>query len=372
MAETFQTTFGSLLISFMIDLILYGMGFLLVLQYFRKSSQDALLVKATVLGLGIFATTHVAGLSKWVYEVFINDFSQPELLNVLPPYVSVELMAFYIVSFIAQSFYISQIWKISRHNVWIASPIAVLALINIGAGIAQTITTAQRATASGIDDKINKIITIIQAGAAALCDLLVTAALCILLRMNRTGIKSTDSTLDSLIILAINRGTITSLASVVGLILYLARPKSLFFMLLFNPSTELYVISVVGSLNYRDHMRADSRHRKRRWDAVDTTANASFSFPLENIGPVTRSSPDGVHVSKSMVAWKDPETLRFFHHQNLSEAPETSHLLALDKIHDYPRLYAKVAANAVFEMGLEDADLCDASGYLINQFLHEI
>ncbi|PBK78966.1 hypothetical protein ARMGADRAFT_1041139, partial [Armillaria gallica] len=110
---------------------------LLVLQYFRKSSQDALLVKATVLGLGIFATTHVAGLSKWVYEVFINDFSQPALLNVLPPSVSVELMAFYMVSFIAQSFYISQIWKISRRNVWIASPIAVLALINIGAGIAQ-------------------------------------------------------------------------------------------------------------------------------------------------------------------------------------------------------------------------------------------
>ncbi|KAK0194736.1 hypothetical protein F5146DRAFT_1222121, partial [Armillaria mellea] len=228
MAETFQTTFGSLLISFMIDLILYEMGFLLVLQYFRKSSKDAFVVKATVLGLGIFATTHVVALSKWVYGVFINDFSQPELLNVLPPSVSVELMAFYVVSFIAQSFYISQIWKISYHNIWIASPIAVLALINIGAGIAQTITTAQRATASGIDDRINKIITIIQAGAAALCDLSVTAALCVLLRMNRTGIKSTDSMLDSLIILAINRGTITSLASVVGLILYLVRPKSLF------------------------------------------------------------------------------------------------------------------------------------------------
>ncbi|PBK86389.1 hypothetical protein ARMGADRAFT_1017389 [Armillaria gallica] len=55
-------------------------------------------------------------------------------------------------------------------------------------------------------------------------------------------------------------------------------------------------------------MRGNSRHRKRRWDAVDTTANASFSFPLENIGPVAHSPPDGVHVSKSMVAWRDPES----------------------------------------------------------------
>ncbi|PBK86392.1 hypothetical protein ARMGADRAFT_1169131 [Armillaria gallica] len=197
---------------------------------------------------------------------------------------------------------------VSHHNIWIASPIAVLALTNIGAGVAQTVTTAQRATASGIDDEINKIITIIEIAAAALCDLLVTAILCVLLRMNRTGIKSTDSILDSLIILAINRGSFMSLAAVVNLILYLSRPKSKFFMLVFNPSTELYVVSVVGSLNYREHIRAGSRHRDRDWNSVNVTTNASFSLPLENIGPVARSSPDGVHVSKSIVTWKDPES----------------------------------------------------------------
>ncbi|KAK0460542.1 uncharacterized protein EV420DRAFT_1532767 [Desarmillaria tabescens] len=296
MAETFGTTFGCLLISFMIDLILYGMGLLLVLQYFRKCSKDAILVKTTVLGLIVFATTHIVGMCTWVYRTFITGFSRPELLNELPPSVSIEIMSFYIVSFIAQSFYISQIWKISHRNIWITSPIVVLALINIGAGTAQTVTTAQRGTASGIDDEINKIITIIETGAAALCDILVTIALCVLLRINRTGIKSTDSALDSLIILAINRGTVTSLASVVDLILYLTRPKSMFFMLVFNPSTQLYLLSVVGSLNYREGMRAGSRHRKKEWHNFNTTANDSYSLPLENIGPSVHSSRDGVHV----------------------------------------------------------------------------
>ncbi|KAK0460554.1 uncharacterized protein EV420DRAFT_1671037 [Desarmillaria tabescens] len=294
MAETFGTTFGCLLISFMIDVILYGMGLLLVLQYFKKNSKDAFLVKAAVLGLGIFATAHIAGMCAWIYETFITNFSHPELLNELPLSVSIEIMSFtrrqlqYIVSFIAQF-----------------RPSQYLDYISNCTGIAQTVTTAQRGTASGIDDEINKIITAIEISAAALCDVLVTITLCVLLRISRTGIKSGFE--DGFHLGLLDHPNYQSRSfnesrgsREPGLVLVTAEINVLNIpsMLVFNPSTELYLLSVVGSLNYREHIRAGSRHRKKEWNSFTTTTNDSYSLPLENAGPS----------SKSIVTWKDPET----------------------------------------------------------------
>ncbi|KAK0460557.1 uncharacterized protein EV420DRAFT_1641103 [Desarmillaria tabescens] len=269
-----------------------------------------------------FTAVHVAGLCHWTYQVFITDFNQPELLNKFPESVAIEIMAIYVVAFIAQGysfhgyrspyhseafsrcrFYIRQIWKISYRNIWITTPIVGLALLNIGAGIAQTITTAQRGTVSGIGSEINKIITAVETGAAAACDISITATLCVLLRINRTGIKSTDSALDSLIILAINRGTVTSLSAVVELILYLARPESMLFALVFFPSTQFYVLSVVGSLNYREHVRA-ARDQKRQWSISNIVINDSF-----NEGTSAQSHSDGIHMAKSVATgWREPDS----------------------------------------------------------------
>ncbi|KAG7445341.1 uncharacterized protein BT62DRAFT_1007059 [Guyanagaster necrorhizus] len=125
---------------------------------------------------------HIAGLCECVYKVFITDFSHPELLSELPQSVPVEMLAF--------------------------APELV-------------ITTAQSASSSVINDNINKVITILETSAAALCDTFVTLALCGRLRRNHTGIKSARE--------SVHTNNVSSL-------------------LAFNPSTELYVLSVVGRL----------------------------------------------------------------------------------------------------------------------------
>ncbi|KAG7445653.1 uncharacterized protein BT62DRAFT_171651 [Guyanagaster necrorhizus] len=187
--------------------------FLTVLRYFRHGygSKDSRIIKAMVLALGCLATVHVATFVAWAYDDLISRFGAFDRLDAMPRTALVQLLAIYMVSFISQCFFTTRIW-ILTHKWYLASPIAILALINIIAGITQT-------TLSGIG-----------AAATAACDLLITATLCWILNKKRTGIKMTDTLLDNLIILAINRGAVTSLAALFNLILFVWRPDAMIFM----------------------------------------------------------------------------------------------------------------------------------------------
>lgn len=121
--------------------------------------------------------------------------------------------------------------------------------------------------------------------------------LCWILNKKRTGIKKTDTLLDNLIILAINRGAVTSLAALFNLILFVWRPEAMIFMIPLLPSCQFYVLSVVGSLNSRRSLRDNGR------DAV--------TLPLEPMSGSDSSAggSGGVQVSTSVVSWKDGSQL---------------------------------------------------------------
>ncbi|KAK0462098.1 uncharacterized protein EV420DRAFT_1666255 [Desarmillaria tabescens] len=287
MPEKFDDTFGCMFISFSLDLMCYGAGFLAVLQYFRHGygSKDSVAIKAMVLTLGFLATVHVATFIAWAYDDLISRFGAFEKLDDMPRTALVQLLAIYMVSFISQCFFTTRIW-ILTHKWYLAGPIAILALINIIAGITQT-------TLSGIGGTFSNLIntekvTSLQASATAACDLLITATLCWILNKKRTGIKTTDTLLDNLIILAINRGAVTSLAALFNLILFVWRLGAMIFMIPLLPSCQFYVLSVVGR-----SLRDDGR------DAV--------TLPLEPMSGSESSTggPGGVQVSTSVVSWKD-------------------------------------------------------------------
>lgn len=296
MPEKFENTFGCMFISFSLDLMCYGAGFLVVLQYFRRGygSKDSVVIRTMVVALGFLATVHVATFIAWAYDDLISRFGAFERLDAMPRTALVQLLAIYMVSFISQCFFTTRIW-ILTHKWYLAGPIAILALINITAGITQT-------TLSGIGGTFSNLIntekvTSLQAAATAACDLLITATLCWILNKKRTGIKTTDTLLDNLIILAINRGAVTSLAALFNLILFVWRPEAMIFMIPLLPSCQFYVLSVVGSLNSRRSLRDNGR------DAV--------TLPLEPMSGSESSAggSGGVQVSTSVVSWKDGSQL---------------------------------------------------------------
>ncbi|KAK0487767.1 hypothetical protein IW261DRAFT_1415388 [Armillaria novae-zelandiae] len=289
MPEKFENTFGCMFISFSLDLMCYGAGFLVVLQYFRRGygSKDSVIIQTMVVALGYQqppfhtgrTTVHVTTFIAWAYDDLISRFGAFERLDAMPRTALVQLLAIYMVSFISQCFFTTRIW-ILTHKWYLAGPIAILALINIStcgnhtndakvlqkqylcplqsehvflSGIGGTFSNlintevglCQHNESASID-RTQKV-TSLQAAATAACDLLITATLCWILNKKRTGIKTTDTLLDNLIILAINRGAVTSLAALFNLILFVWRPEAMIFC-------QFYVLSVVGR-SLRDNGR---------------------------------------------------------------------------------------------------------------------
>ncbi|PBK63904.1 hypothetical protein ARMSODRAFT_1007437 [Armillaria solidipes] len=301
MKTPIEPNYGYLLISFAIDMIFYGISLVLVLLYFRRFGRRDALSRAsvTVSILVFFSTVQVCAFSKWVYESLIDHFDDLESRDNLPPSSIILLFADYIVSFIAQCFFVSQIWTVSQHNRWYTTPVAIMALMNIAPGIAQTVGVARRPTVSGMDNKSDQILAITQTIAAALCDISITASLCFLLNRSRTGFKSTETIIDSLIIFAVNRGLAASLLALISLILYDSNAPDLSMYAaphiiqgLELTIHEVHVMSVVGSLHYRDCVRtlAQKQTDDLRFESGTTTSPQSLTSSTFSIAPVWETS----------------------------------------------------------------------------------
>ncbi|KAK0202096.1 hypothetical protein DFS33DRAFT_1276867 [Desarmillaria ectypa] len=263
MPEKFDDTFGCMFISFSLDLMCYGAGFLAVLQYFRHGygSKDSVVIKAMALALGFLATVHVTTFIAWAYDDLISRFGAFERLDAMPRTALVQLLAII--------FYHTHLDPSYQSDCFFLS--------GIGGTFSNLINTEK--------------VTSLQAAATAACDLLITATLCCILNQKRTGIKTTDTLLDNLIILAINRGAVTSLAALFNLILFVWRPEAMILC------CQFYVLSVVGGLNSRRSLRDDGR------DAV--------TLPLESMSGSESSAAGsgGVQVSTSVMSWKDGSQL---------------------------------------------------------------
>jgi len=102
--------------------------------------------------------------------------------------------------------------------------------------------------------------------------------------------KTTDSMLDKLIVYTINRGAMTSLAALLNMILFIARPRAMIFMCALLPSGQLYVISVVATLLARKTLREElTRSLERGQDG---------SMPLSSL-----HRPSGVHVVSNFIPY---------------------------------------------------------------------
>ncbi|KAF8905663.1 hypothetical protein CPB85DRAFT_1254860 [Mucidula mucida] len=160
MPESLANTFGCMFIALVVDLICFGAGFL------KKYNR-------------FLSCVHIATFIVWVYEVLINQFRLFEKLDAMPR--------------------------------------TALAFSGIGGTFSNLVNTEVRTFPSV------SIITF-QAGATAGCDLSITVVLCWILHHKQTGVRvyvSSNTSRDvlSLIILAINRGALTSLAAMFNRIL---------------------------------------------------------------------------------------------------------------------------------------------------------
>ncbi|KDQ52635.1 hypothetical protein JAAARDRAFT_39883 [Jaapia argillacea MUCL 33604] len=328
MSEAFTNTFGMMLISFFLDAVLFGIGGLLAFQYFRLFPEDPWRVKIIVATLLFLMTVHITTFFDWVYWDLITIFGDFPRLDVMPRTALVQLLAIYVSAFISQCFFATRVYKLSRKNIWFTAIIMSLALTQIISGIIQTTLSGLGGTFSHL--VTTEKVTTIQSAATAACDFSITVILCWVFHGSRTGIQRTDTLLDKLMIYAINRGALTTIAAFLNMLLFVLRPGTFIFMVPLLPSGQLYLISVTTTLNARQIMRLNSPREKFNTtigsaptpafgvgyplDSVVRSGNGSIPGSVGNKGAgigswsagkvgVEEIPGGGVHVTRSVLTW---------------------------------------------------------------------
>ncbi|KAJ7174280.1 hypothetical protein C8R46DRAFT_1251642 [Mycena filopes] len=300
----FIMTWGIEFVSYTLDTALWGIAFVLVLQYFRKYGRtDPISIRFVVGILGFFSTIHSIFLAMMNYKDFITLFGDAVGQNEIFYEADVMVCAIYIVTFTAQIFYASRIFILSKHNWKLVAPVVLFALLQFSAGIAQTVMVAKVHLYSGLQAATIPISTTQSSGSLA-CDITITAILCTILRRSRTGLRRTDSTLDRMIIYAFNRGALTSLFALLQLICFVGMPGNFVFMLFIVPSLHLYVISVCSMLMARESLRDDLAGPNgflSTFSVHDGNQHIALTNVSSNGGAAT------VNVSTSVVRWVDDD-----------------------------------------------------------------
>jgi len=254
---TFTETWGCQMIAYMLDAFFYGVAMLLVAQYYHShSGKDSKLIKGTVGALALLASLEFTFISHQMYVDYVERFANPPALDLIVFTAPSQLFFIYLTAFIAQCFFASRIWTVAKKKKFLYTlPILTIALLQISAGIAQTILVFGLGRFSLLHSTVK--ITSLQSGATAVCDIMITLTLCYILKEAKSGVRRTDGMIDKMILYAINRGVATSLCALLNLILFVSVPNTFIFMIPLVPSCQLYVISVVSMLTTRGALRAE-------------------------------------------------------------------------------------------------------------------
>ncbi|KAJ7115453.1 hypothetical protein C8R44DRAFT_794670 [Mycena epipterygia] len=240
-------TAGICLTALFFQALLYGMGVLQIFLYFLWYHKDDWMVKGTVLTMFVVETIQLAAAFSTLNNWLIVNFGNSADIDIIHWQDMVQLAAVYLSTFIAQAHFARSL--LHKQAPLLPPLILLLSLLALGAGIAQVVLATRIERYSELGP--TTIATEVQAAATLAADVLITAGLCWHQNNNRTRHQSNNRALNLVIITAINRGVCTLAFAALNIILFVARPGTLDFMLALLVSDKLYMNSMLAILNTR-------------------------------------------------------------------------------------------------------------------------
>ncbi|KAJ7433293.1 hypothetical protein B0H11DRAFT_2259563 [Mycena galericulata] len=185
--RTFILTWGVEFIAYTLDIALWGVAISMLLYFRKYTKKDSLAIRSAVALLAIFTTVHSLFLAIYNYKGFVSLFGNFEGQDVIVYEANVAVCSEFLVAFTAQMFYASRIWILSNQDWRYVAPVMLLAVLQLSAGIAQTVEVAKVHLNSRLGSTVVTATT--QAVATLACDVTITVNLSQILRKSRTGVQ---------------------------------------------------------------------------------------------------------------------------------------------------------------------------------------
>ncbi|KAJ3769435.1 hypothetical protein FB446DRAFT_748007 [Lentinula raphanica] len=263
-----RSTFGALLLGGLIAASLSG---LLIAQvvFYCKTNTDSRYIRAMVCIILFFDISHSVLLFMGMWTWFIRFHETTSAVFLIPISISVSVIITALTTLIAHAFFGWRIFKLSNKNIWLLISIAIPAILSlVFAGISQ-VEMIRYGSFQRFRDRTAWPFTADLALSAAV-DVMITVMMMILLRQSRRKSLSLDAVIDSLFMLTLENGAITSLAAIICMAFWLTLDNFVFMGLYFIID-KLYANSILAVLNYRKHLaqKHDGRSRSSGHNMFD-------------------------------------------------------------------------------------------------------
>ncbi|KAH8826050.1 hypothetical protein DL96DRAFT_1816501 [Flagelloscypha sp. PMI_526] len=230
---------------------LWGIGALQMWYYFDKYRNDK---KAhIILVCLVFAsdTCHQGLIMHALYMYCIRRWGNLDALSYLTTSLYQDVTLNGITGYMVQCFFVHRIWAFKK-NILVVSGIFILITANL---VLQFVYVALGAHLPTFTSLLSiKAISLSINALTAVCDVLISIAMCQDLYRAKTGFAWSDSVINRLMLFAINSGLVTSLCAVGSLLFYLALPKTLVYFGLYLTIGRLYQNSLLATLNARKYI----------------------------------------------------------------------------------------------------------------------
>ncbi|TFK80523.1 hypothetical protein K466DRAFT_636715, partial [Polyporus arcularius HHB13444] len=224
---------------------LYGLTTLQTYTYYNRTYE--------VSSFGrVLDTLHLAFVSHTVYEYCVADFGN--LIALLEPtwYSPILPRIQGVSDGIVRGIFCHRIWILSEQHV--PTLMVLVSEILTGADLRFTLYFAFRYTTFVGLQKISWILYL-GLSTVVLSDVLISAALCVLLAKRRGNFRRANSIVRNLIMYSINTCLLTTLCSLAALVAYAASPHTFIYISFYFLLPKLFLNSLLATLNARKSLR---------------------------------------------------------------------------------------------------------------------
>jgi len=254
----FDTTLGALCVAYVLAWGLFGVMSMQSFSYFQRFAQDSVWLKSLVGGLWLLDTLQLVLIGHVLYYWVITNYANPAVLAVSVWSFNIGILVTNTIVLIVEVFLARRVYILSNKNFILTGIIVLLSFCYFGFEMAVQVRTFQLQKLALFFEF--QWIASVGLACASAADLIIAVSLTYYLRKSRTGIKTTDSIVNMLILYAMNTGLLTGICVLIDMICFLTMPDNLIHISFNIVVGKLYTNSLLATLNFRDVLRNSKKN----------------------------------------------------------------------------------------------------------------
>ncbi|KAJ8090638.1 hypothetical protein PM082_018195 [Marasmius tenuissimus] len=266
---------GAEFVGVLVATALWGVTCMQTWWCFETYPNDPKYLKILVIATWISDTIHEFLICHIAYTSMVSNFGDPSSLLIISPLIFFEVVFNAITGLIVQSFFTHRIWSL-RRNYWLVTVLVLLVLGEFGISLAFMGVAIDHKLYSALGLESIRPLSMGVNILAALTDLVITASMCTVLSLSRTGFARSNNIINRLILFSVNTGLITTICACISLITILTLPDTFVYVTFYF---IMYANSLLATLNARKSIRGIGRPTDSAPSGIGSN-NTRNMFPL--------------------------------------------------------------------------------------------